>query len=264
MNNYSTITMEGVTYAGEMAKWVLSDGKNLMQFLPLMGRFSNYSINNILLIMAYKNTATEIRSMEEWYKLGIAVNEGYQPIYIIEPTKGKREFQWKMMVDVSDTSKGVAERAQNKLETLEAMLANHTADITVVDQIKSNMQRALYAPKDGKILVQRSANAPVDDFFLAIVSELVHKEEASKIEGAYPRSTKLLQAMSTAMALGSFYGMDVSNIDLSGLPERYQTLSASGAKDELEYIRRHVNRLFNEIQDSLKLMGREMEQVERQ
>lgn len=262
-------TGQGVIYAGDLAQWALSDGDNLIYYLKVLSRFSQYTLNNQLLIMGYKPDAVFIKGMDEWNELGIRVNDVVErPIYIIEPVKdtenGKREFAWKIMYDATDTNYDYRDSVPDKFSALEALLTNREHVIEVVDEIKQNV-RAMYMPDTGKILVKRSSQAPPDEFFNAIAAEMVHAKIAEKSEGAYNRGANQLTAMATAYALGTKYGIDTGNIRLQNLPERYAKLSAKDAKEELGKISQQFEHINANMTKSLDvILKREMSRNERQ
>lgn len=58
-------TIQYVEYATELAKWTLTDGRNLIRLLNVMANFPDYSMNNQLLVMAYNPEAGYIKTYEE-------------------------------------------------------------------------------------------------------------------------------------------------------------------------------------------------------
>lgn len=234
-NNY---TSELVAAAGNYAKWTLQSGSNLTMYLNILAKFSEYSLNNQLLIMGYKPDATFIKGWYEWQENGYAINENATIIQIIEPVSlenGDRIFQAKYMADVSDTSATINQVPPDKLTALEALLSDEKYNIAVVDEIKKGV-RAMYMPNDKNIQVKRSSQAPPDEFFTAIASEMVHARFAEGTEGVYKRASHTLTAMCTAYALGIKYGIDVGNISFENLPEKYSQLSEKVCMKELSKI----------------------------
>ena len=64
-----------------------SDG--FAQYLAAMGRFHNYSFNNVLLIVLQRPEAQRVASFNTWKKLGRHVNKGEKGIRILVPTVHK-------------------------------------------------------------------------------------------------------------------------------------------------------------------------------
>lgn len=268
MDNNTTggyTTAEGVLFAGELAQWALADGNNLIYYLNVLSRFSQYTLNNQLLIMSYKPDAVFIKGIEEWHEMGVRVNDVVErPVYIIEPVKGTHEYAWKTMYDASDTDYDYRDSVPDKFSALEALLTDREDIIEVVDEIKQNV-RAMYMPDTGKILVKRSSRVSPDEFFTAIAAEMVHARTAEKSEGAYNRGANQLTAMATAYALGSKYGIDTGNIRLQNLPERYAKLSAKDAKGELNKINQQFGSINTNMEKALNvILKREMNRDERQ
>jgi len=266
IQNDDNYTSQLVAYANQCAKWTLQDGNNLQTYLNTLARFSEYSINNQLLIMAYKPEATMIKGWYEWQELGISINENATTIQIIEPItteQGGKGFQVKYMADISDTNGQFNPVVPDKLTSLEALLTDKKYNITVVDEIKKGV-RAMYMPNDKSIHVKRSSQAPPDEFFTAIAAEMVHASFAETSEGVYKRASNQLTAMGTAYALALKYGIDISNISFANLPEKYTQMSDKVAMKELQKIRENFISVDKNISMSLEqLRGREVAEYAR-
>ena len=249
MSDSSGITTQQlVEYADSVAKWSFSAGNNLMWYLNMLAKFPSYSLNNQLLIMGYKADASYIKGYQEWQEMGISVNQDAQVILIIEPVNGN--YQVKYMYDASDTNYQYMPQQYDKLQVLEALLTE-TKNVQVVDQIKNGV-RAMYIPESNSIQVKRSNKVSADVFFTSIASELVHENMAQKSEGVYKRAPNQVTARTVAYALGVKYGMDVSDIQLSNLPEKYMTLSDKVSKKELEKIRTSFLEIYTSIEKALE------------
>lgn len=249
---YDEITTEQlVEYASGMAKWSFESGDNLMWYLNTLAKFPDYSLNNQLLIMGYKADATYIKGINEWKELGVRVKEDASPILIIEPAGGGA-FQIKYMYDVSDTDYTYQEQSTDKLVALEALIAA-TDNIQVVDEIKSGV-RAMYIPEENSIRVKRSSKVSPDVFFTSIAAESVHRNMAAETEGTYKRAGNQVTSKTVAWALGAKYNMDVSDIPLSNLPERYTGLSEKVAKKELAKIRDGFITINKDMVEKLELI----------
>ena len=170
MENDSGYTAQLVACANQYAKWTLQSGSNLQVYLNLLAHFPEYSLNNQLLIMAYKPDAVMIRGWYEWPEQGISINENATPIQIIEPVtleNGGKGFQVKYMADIRDTTAQYNPVVPDKLTTLEALLTDQKYNIVVVDEIKKGV-RAMYMPNDKSIHVKRSSQATPDEFFTRV------------------------------------------------------------------------------------------------
>ena len=248
MSDSSISTADLVQYADNMAKWSFSSGSNLMWYLNTLAKFSSYSLNNQLLIMGYKADATFIKGWQEWQELGITIHQEATPIVIIEPINGA--YQTKYMYDVSDVNYEYKPQVYDKMQTLEALLTE-TKNIEVVDTIKNGV-RAMYIPEKNCIHVRRSNKVSPDVFFTSIAAEMVHMHKASGSEGVYKRAPNQVTAKAVAYALGLKYGLDVSDIQLNNLPEKYMTMSEKVSKKELDKIRESFIEIDNKIELALQ------------
>lgn len=256
MSDNTTAYLE---YAGNLAKWTLSEGQNLMYFLNVMSRFPDLSVNNQLLIMGYKPEAQYIRSLEEWVQLGIDIKPEGQVIPIITPD-GNDGFYIQQEIDASDTTYEYHAAYPDKMYALEALLVGHTDSIDVVNSIKGTSGRAMYHHQTRRISVVRGSDVAIDEFFTALAAEFVHQGIAAGKENAYPRAANQLTAISTAYVLGIRYGMDVGNIHLEKLPAKYPEMSPKAAKKALDEISQNVKTLDGNINAALtKIIQREMQ-----
>ncbi len=250
---YIITTKDLVDYAGSLAQWCFQHGDNLNYYLHSLARFSDYTVNNQLLVMGYDPDATYIKGYEEWNNTGAIIRQDAKPIYIIEPIKETKEFHPKYMCDVSgvDNFNHVPQNNGNKLNVLEALLTDSNHNIQVVDEVKSGV-RSMYIPNEDVIRVKRSSKIPPDEFFTSIAAEMVHGNTARKYgEGVYRRATNQITAVCTAYALGIKYGIDVGNISLGDLPEKYHNLSIKQCMNELGKIRDNFINIDKQIQQSL-------------
>lgn len=260
MNSYTEQLTE---YAGALAKWTLEDGNNLMTYLNVLSHFpGEYTVNNQLLIMGYRVDAEYINGLDEWNNLGVMVREDASPIVIIEPYgEGFRE---KYMYDVKDTDTAWQKPVYDKATVLEALIAS-AGKIDVVDEIKKGV-RAMYIPDEKLIRVKRSSELGFDKFFTAIASELYHSRAAEEKggEGTYKRATNLITSKAVAWALGARYNMDLTDISLANLPEKYSSLSSKGCKTELEKIKAGFDSIAKDMDLALaEITKRREKQLER-
>lgn len=248
-------TRQLVDYANQSAKWMFQSGDNLKLYLNTLAKFSEYSLNNQLLIMGYKPDAVMIRGWYEWQEYGVTINENATVIQIIEPVveNGINGFKIKYMADVADTNYTYTPNIPDKFTALEALLSDTTYSIVVVDEIKKGV-RAMYMPNDKNIHVKRSAQAPPDEFFTAIASELVHAKLGETSEGVYKRASNSVTALCTAYALGMKYGIDVGNISFDNLPEKYTQMSEKVCMNELSKIHNNFKRIDGNVCKALEVI----------
>ncbi|MBQ8319115.1 MAG: hypothetical protein IJX85_12370 [Lachnospiraceae bacterium] len=252
--NDGNYTLQLVECAKQYAKWTLQDGNNLQMYLNILSNFSEYTLNNQLLVMAYKPDAVMIKGWYEWPELGVSINENATVIQIIEPVvldNGGKDFQVKYMADVKDTNAQYQIPVPDKLTALEALLTDRKHDVMVVDEIKKGV-RAMYMPNDKSIHVKRSSQVKPDEFFTAIAAEMVHAEFGESSEGVYKRASNQLTAIGTAYALGKKYGMETENISFANLPEKYTKMSEKTSMNELEKIRANFLTIDRNIQKALE------------
>lgn len=257
----SVLTTEHlVQYAGKMAKWSLESGDNLIWYLKTLANFSDYSVNNQLLILGYNPTAQYIKGYDEWQEFGVIVNQDSTIIPIIEPVNDG--YQIKYMLDYRDTNYSYTPMENDKLMCLEALLTNKDIGVSVVDEIKVGV-RAMYIPEQNVILVKRSNQVSTDVFFTSIITEKVHAYFAKENEGVYKRSVNQFTATAVSYALGLKYEMNVDNIKLSNLPEKYTKLSETLAKKELDKITKAYNMINRDIKKNLQLIKERDVKIER-
>ena len=246
-------TRELVAYAHQCAKWMFQSGNNLKMYLNTLAKFSDYSLNNQLLIIGYKPDAVMIRGWHEWGERGVSINENATVIQIIEPVveNGIKGFQIKYMADASDTNYTYMPNIPDKLTALEALLSDTTYNIEVVDEIKKGV-RAMYMPNEKNIHVKRSSQTSPDEFFTAIASEMVHARFAEDTEGVYKRASNSVTALCTAYALALKYGIDAGNMSFDNLPEKYTVMSEKVSMKELAKIHDNFKNIDGKLSKALE------------
>lgn len=69
----------------------LATSEGWTRYLEFAGRFHNYSLNNLLLILAQRPDATQVASYKKWTELGRQVRKGEKSLGIFAPMMRKRE-----------------------------------------------------------------------------------------------------------------------------------------------------------------------------
>lgn len=89
------------------------------EYLSYMGKFTNYSAGNCLLIMLQKPTASLVASFGKWKQLGRTVNKGEKGIAILAPMTFKNKKITEQPVIDSDGKQIFNEDGSEKKEKVE-------------------------------------------------------------------------------------------------------------------------------------------------
>lgn len=89
----SILTIEDVNKTLEDSLQSVFTSDRFNELLQVMSKMKVYSINNTILIVAQRPTATMVMGFKEWQKLGRFVNKGEKGLRILAPTKRKLEME---------------------------------------------------------------------------------------------------------------------------------------------------------------------------
>ena len=160
--------------------------KEYLEFLNNACRFRTYSMNNIMLIMAQKNEASQVASFKKWKEEGRTVKKGSKAIQILAPCFIKRNkeeeedvayFRYVNVFDISDTEgkqiKGWS-NAKSKITIKEAKETCLKIDKTlkIEDKAYTLNQGGAYSRK--KHTIYLNSNLTDDENVYTLFHELSH------------------------------------------------------------------------------------------
>lgn len=234
---------------------------NFKKYLDLQSKFSNYSLNNTMLIYSQKPESTRVRGFDEWKKYGANILNGEKGIMILEPTeKFTREdgtegmyFNVKRVFDIFQTSSKIKERNNsysNKV-LLSAFLENY--NIQCVDEIKGS-NNVFWNNKD-KFLYIKTGLEP-KELFYSVLKELSYKEFDKKDEFRDFKSNCI------SYMICKKYNLDISNICDLNIPDELKKLDKEAFKKELLSMHdcfEKENSRINEHFEKLSIKNKEKE-----
>jgi len=246
--------------------------QQLKDYLRMMGRFTNYSFGNMLLILMQRPDAQHVAGFWTWKKLGRSVKKGQRGIAILAPMVYRREiplegeegqepktkeveylagFRTAYVFDVSQTEgRPLAEFAQVKgepgqyLEMLKAYVA--------VKGIKLDYNllpgQTLGLSCGGRIVIKAGMTAAEEFSTLVheLAHEMVHRTQESK---PFDRKRKELEAEAVAYVVCSGVGLDMNTASAD-----YIQLF-SGDKAALQESLERIQKTASEILWALKNSG---------
>ena len=173
--------------ADTTAEAVSANGSKFQAYLDVQTRFSRYSATNVLLILAQKPDATQLKDFDGWKDAGASIKRQQKGISILEPGEEyEREdgsigtsYNVKRVFDISQTTARVKVQPSVSMDDrllLKALISRPTVPMQMVDDLPNHMG-ALYDHDQQVIFVRRGMNAA--DIFRSVSKELAHAEIAA-------------------------------------------------------------------------------------
>ena len=241
------------------AEVVSRDGSKFQAYLDVQTRFSRYSATNVLLILAQKPDATQLKDFDGWKDAGASIKRQQKGISILEPGEEyEREdgsigtsYNVKRVFDISQTT--MRAKAQPSVSTddrllLRTLISRPPVPMQTVDELPNHMG-ALYDHNEQVIFVRKGLDAA--DIFRSVSKELAHAEIAG-MTGDYTREGADFSAYSVSYMLCKEYGIDVSGYDFSQLPDSFRESDAQGIRTTLSEIRDAAGNISSRMNRALE------------
>lgn len=223
---------------------VSTDGSKFQSYLDVQTRFSRYSATNVLLILAQKPEATQLKDFNGWKEAGASIKRQQKGISILEPGEEYERadgsigtsYNVKRVFDISQTTARAKVQPAISVDDrllLKALISRSPVPMQTVDDLPNHMG-ALYDHDQQVIFVRRGMDAA--DIFRSVSKELAHAEIAG-MEKDYTREGAAFAAYSVSYMLCKEYEMDTNGYDFSRLPDVFRESDAQGVRATLSEIR---------------------------
>lgn len=223
------------------ANEVKIDVDKYKQYLDVQGRFDKYSVGNALVISSTMPNATQLKEFDDWKEVGAFIKKGANGIKILEPGDSYTRadgssgisYNVKKMFDISQTTYNQKTRTINYDDKvkLTALLKDCPVDIKAVDDIPNSSNVVEWNKEDNALYVKRGGETT--EIFKQLAKELtrVSLEETGNTE------LDNFKCISTSYMICKKYGIDVSDVNINNIPEKFKNMSASEVRNELTSMR---------------------------
>lgn len=223
------------------ANEVKVDVDKYKQYLDVQGRFDKYSVGNALVISITMPNATQLKEFDDWKEVGAFIKKGANGIKILEPGDSYTRadgssgisYNVKKMFDISQTTYNQKTRTINYDDKvkLTALLKDCPVDIKAVDDIPNSSNVVEWNKEDNALYVKRGGETT--EIFKQLAKELtrVSLEETGNTE------LDNFKCISTSYMICKKYGIDVSDVNINNIPEKFKNMSASEVRNELTSMR---------------------------
>ena len=182
---------------------VSADGSKFQSYLDVQTRFSRYSATNVLLILAQKPEATQLKDFNGWKEAGASIKRQQKGISILEPGEEYERadgsigtsYNVKRVFDISQTTARAKVQPAISVDDrllLKALISRSPVPMQTVDDLPNHMG-ALYDHDQQVIFVRRGMDSA--DIFRSVSKELAHAEIAG-MEKDYTREGAAFAAYS--------------------------------------------------------------------
>lgn len=223
------------------ANEVKVDVDKYKQYLDVQGRFDKYSVGNALVISATMPNATQLKEFDDWKEVGAFIKKGANGIKILEPGDSYSRadgssgisYNVKKMFDISQTTYNQKTRTINYDDKvkLTALLKDCPVDIKAVDDIPNSSNVVEWNKEDNALYVKRGGET--SEMFKQLAKELtrVSLEETGNAE------LDNFKCISTSYMICKKYGIDISDVNINNIPEKFKNMSSSEVRNELTSMR---------------------------
>lgn len=230
--------------ADATAAVISTDGCKFQAYLDVQARFSRYSATNVLLILAQKPEATQLKDFDGWKDAGASIKRQQKGISILEPGSEYvrkdgsigTSYNVKRVFDVSQTTARAKIQPMVSMDErllLKALISHPPVPMQTVDNLPNHMG-ALYDYDQQMIFVCRGMNAA--DIFRSVSKELAHAELAG-VTKDYTRGDAAFAAYCASYLLCKEYGVDTTGFNFSRLPDSFRESEPQEVRSVLSEIR---------------------------
>lgn len=223
----------------KMALIIRGDCEKFKQYLDIQSKFEKHSVGNCLLILNKEPNATQFKDKKAWKEKGISLVSNPKEIIILEPSRSEATnrvyYNPKEVYDISQTNAPKQETSLNysDRDLLQAFLNNCIVERKAVDELPtSKLKGAEYNKEENVLYLCRGMER--EQLFQTLSQELANIEMQDLEDGNF----KSFKSYCISYMLCQKYGIDVSNYDISELPE--EIMSKANGKEvraELERMR---------------------------
>lgn len=220
---------------------IKSDVDKFKEYLEVQGRFDKYSVGNALVITAKMPNATQLKDFNDWKETGASIKKNENGIGILEPGDSytradgsvATSYNVKKMFDISQTTSTQRPRTNNYDDKvkLTALLKDCPVDVKAVDEIPNSNKVAEWNKDDNALYVKRGGETPT------IFKELARELTRVGLEETGNSELDNFKCEATSYMLCKKYGIDVSDINISSIPEAFKNMSANEVRNELTSMR---------------------------
>lgn len=234
-----------------------------MDYLKVMSQFHEYSLNNTLLIMMQRPSASIVAGYNAWKQMGRRVNRGEKGIRILAPSpytlkveqtqkneKGEiiKDQKGNAVKEIVEIKK-IAFRPVSVFDVEQFTAISKVSDIPIVTESITGSQIKGYCTRD-KIVLNES-NSDLQNL-KTLVHELAHhKLHFSPENELKSRQTKEVEAESIAYMVCQHFGIDTSEYSFGYIAGWSSGKDVKELKGSLEVIKGTASGMIKRIDESL-------------
>lgn len=227
------------------------------QYLEVQSKFYQYSVSNMLLILAQNSEASVLKDDLSWQRESVRISGKAKPINILEPFFNSSGevigYNCKDMYDISDTNAKSKRKKYDNRTILKAFLHNNIAEIKGIDDFDDNTINSIYKiNKDGHNVIYLRRGLDFNDIFKEISLELANIEIGSKPNEELDKFKK----KAIAYLVCKSHGLNIKDLKIENFPILFREISDVQAKKILGEIRNAVANINEGIDDYLRSINR--------
>lgn len=256
-------------------KDIFESGK-YQNYLDVMGKFYNYSVNNCILIVAQKPEATHVASFKKWHTdFNRYVKKGEKAIKILAPIECKRakqtvkedgtieeetvKFISYKAVPVFDLSQTEGEELPELLHKLSGNLEDYEGTLKTIEGLspvpisfEENTGRAngYYTHTENRIVINSSLSQEqtIKTLVHEISHSILHSKEGEEKDA--DKRTKEVQAESIAYIVCSYMGLDTSDYSFGYIASWSNGKDLKELGESMEVIKKTAGKLIDGLKSA--------------
>jgi len=241
---------QAVYALADTAAEAVRDGGKFQEYLDVQARFDRYSATNVLLILAQKPGATQIKDYDGWREAGASIRRREKGISILEPGREYERdngsigvtYNVKKVFDISQTTAKIRKEPAVSVDErllIKALIHRPPVPIRMEDTLAGS-RGAAYDYGERIIFVRRGLEAA--DLFRCVSLALAHAEIASQRED-YSYEEADFAACGVSYLLCKKYGIDTGGCQFAELPAELRESDAREIREALNEIRDVADRI---------------------
>lgn len=242
------------------------ESSNYIAYLKLLGKFHEYSLNNVILILKQMPNASYVAGFKTWQsQFNRQVKKGEKAIHILAPFKKKTKedeedqiffhpvsvfdvsqtegdpLAWLQVIDLQGSFEGY-------LVLLEAL--KEVANSEVSFQVMEGQSHGYYHRQKQAIVVKEGMSQL--QTIKTLLHEIAHERLHSALDMNKERRNCEIEAESVAYCVCQYYGLDTSNYSFNYIATWAKHQEDETLKQSLTMIHKTSCQLIKEIDHALK------------
>lgn len=235
---------------------LVKDENKYVDYLNVQSNLDSDSVGNSLLIASQLPSAKQVKTKENWEKLGYDVIDNKYILKLI-PISDMNDYEAVKMYDISQTTSNYKQHINyDNRSKLIALLNKIPLTKKVVNEIKGTDKNALWDWNDKVLYIKRDFRAGV--VFKDLVNE--YAKSMFDIEDRFYD----FKSKSVAYMICNKYNVDKSDFKFNDIPKEFNELDTWSIRGELSNARNVMLKIDTELKDYFNNRETSVKKIDRE